>query len=1500
MDSNIEKILLENQEKGDGYYTHTSQIRPTGRFNFSRKVIENFWDVYCERLHKDPDMVSGVAERPLDYLPILADIDIKIPYEPKKHSLDEKLYDQNHLKQTIIIYQKHLKQIIKEYKPEYGICFLLEKELPTYNKEKETIGHGFHLHFPFTIMHRIDQDVHLIPRIKKETTDKQLFQDLGIKESGDVIDKSCTNKQWLLYGSRKKEYLQRYSLTKIFDDNCKELTLEEACENFTLKDVHGDIIPIVEDLEYYLPRILSIHPEHKDAVQVKHDLSIITKAYLKKAKDSKKVYEDLPIPEALRKAKELMKFISATRADNYEDWMDIGWTLFSIGDACEEALDMWVDFSSKTTKKNNFSEKVCMYEWDRMEKRGKTIGSLYHYAKADDKEGYKKFLEKEEKQNINDSLNGGHYDLAKILYNKYRDEFVCACPTKDIWYRYKDHRWHIEEKGMSLRKKISTYLTDIYEKKKKKILHDMADDGEESPEYQKKIKVVNKLLSNLKSSPFKKNIMCESQELFHDPEFIKNLNQNAYLLHFTNGILDLKEMTFRDGRPKDYLSLTTGYDFKNDYTHDNIDVVEVDDLMNKTFPDPILKRYFLEYAANLLKGGNNIKTFLVMSGGGDNAKSVMMDFLELVLGEYMKVLPTTLITGKRTQSSGHTAELDDLEGVRFAILQEPSAKDVINIGILKELSGNDKIYKRGMYQKATSFKPLFKLGLICLAGDSRVSLASGMSVRIDKLKTQYNKGSILSWNEDLKGLVNNKQIGFLDQGIKNCVELTFSDGRKITCTPDHKFLDSEGKWIEAQKITIEKIKFGADYADCSDIFDKEVNNHYKMANFDFFDINDRLKACAMMRLMGYVMTDGSNNKTLYIGHKIDTFDIIEDIKLLTGKSPSVFTNNLVYQTSLPESLVRDISKFVKMQLPGGKVRNEMTLPEFIFEENCPKFLIREFIASLFGGDGIIPCISRNKFSTISLVCSKNSEHVNSLVKEFTRLSNLMEERFGIKSFITKPRLYDEVNNHYQVFLKIHNTSRLKFIENIGTRYCGHKAYRLTAVASSIRYRKSILSQNNKIIDRTKDLLDKYKRQNPLAKIEQRKLDGTLIKVFETTQKAQHETGINHSQIRGACLRNGTCHGFKWTFLYDKIPEILDEPGCKDILPALKKSITEIKESDGIIDEKYLLTYSQVGSYIRKNIPYKQPSTDLNAFLEKTDLYNFCNDFTGKFHYSVHKDSNVLPTFHMNVISIKNIGEKNVYDLCMDDPYNSFVANGAVVHNCNKLPRLPCDDPAAWNRIRVLLFESCFPKDQSLVPESVEEQFRQKIFPRNPTFSEKLPKLKQAFMWLLWEMYKQIAKDGRMPEPDKVREATSLYRRNNDVFLQFIEERIVEDDNEKAVMSVTEVYSSFKTWFHESYPNTQVPTKEDMKEDLITRWGNLSRSHKWNGYRLRTTEDDEREGKAIIIREEDLLNEDSNEDSEKKISKKRKKNDDEEEIDIIDDSEDDSSDEDSSDEDSDED
>ncbi|HEU4616235.1 MAG TPA: hypothetical protein VFS15_29255, partial [Kofleriaceae bacterium] len=49
-------------------------------------------------------------------------------------------------------------------------------------------------------------------------------------------------------------------------------------------------------------------------------------------------------------------------------------------------------------------------------------------------------------------------------------------------------------------------------------------------------------------------------------------------------------------------------------------------------------------------------------------------------------------------------------------------------------------------------------------------------------------------------------------------------------------------------------------------------------------------------------------------------------------------------------------------------------------------------------------------------------------------------------------------------------------------------------------------------------------------------------------------------------------------------------------------------------------------------------------------------------YAVRQDAEVEPTFHLGVIDVREVGERVVYDLTVDD-LHSFLANGAVVHNC---------------------------------------------------------------------------------------------------------------------------------------------------------------------------------------------------------------------------------------------
>ena len=729
------EFLISRKKAVNGQSVIVSQDEPFGNFNITRKDQEEFWKLYCELLQNGIHL--SLAERPDNVCPLLNDTDIKVQYIPEHHSLDEKIYESTHIKNVVKIYQKNLKTKFKNYKPKHGICFVLEKDTPTLNDTKNLINHGFHLHFIYSFLKKCDIEEVVLKAVKTEVENIELFADIGVAESGKCID-NITSKYWLMYGSKKKNTNKYYKISKIYDENLKEITLEEALSEFDLFDTNGDIIPLNKDnYQYYLPRIMSISSENKEILLLKDEFQGIGKRELKTINTIKKNIDNIPVQQMLKNARDLMKLVSPIRADNYNEWMEIGWILHYVSEGSSEGFDLWNDFSSKTSKSNSYSETECLYQWNKMKEdhnNPKTIASLYHYAKADNPEEYKKLQTvKHEALIQNAFLNKGHYSLASWLYEHYKDEFVCASIDKNVWFQFKEHRWHLTSQGIELKKKISNHLRNevmIFRQKtcmemsrvSPEAHYDSDDENNEKKsnnkskkekDIQDELKSINQLLGKLEENSFKSGIMKECQELFYKEEFFNKLDQNINLLHFTNGILDLKELSFRPGKQNDYISLSTGYDFKENFTHDDIEVMEAFDHLEKTFPNKELREYFIEYCASLLKGGNFNKTFVVMTGSGDNGKSINIDIIYNILGDYAKPLPTSLIFGKRTQSSSATPELACINGIRFAALQESNEKDTINNGILKELTGNDKISVRALFKEQTTFKPQLKLCLIC-------------------------------------------------------------------------------------------------------------------------------------------------------------------------------------------------------------------------------------------------------------------------------------------------------------------------------------------------------------------------------------------------------------------------------------------------------------------------------------------------------------------------------------------------------------------------------------------------------------------------------------------------------------------------------------------------------------------------------------------------------------------------------------------------------------------
>ena len=166
-------------------------------------------------------------------------------------------------------------------KPLYRVC----KNGSYYAK------HGFHIHFPYCFLNKVDQEVHLIPRVQETIRELKTFEDIGIEDSGLMIDKSCCKVPWLLYASRKESGMDPYLFSKVYNADCVEISLESAFKKYQLFDMREKQIKIKGKVEEYLPRILSIIPYGRTTCEIKHGLISPLKEQINEKKNKSEAKE---------------------------------------------------------------------------------------------------------------------------------------------------------------------------------------------------------------------------------------------------------------------------------------------------------------------------------------------------------------------------------------------------------------------------------------------------------------------------------------------------------------------------------------------------------------------------------------------------------------------------------------------------------------------------------------------------------------------------------------------------------------------------------------------------------------------------------------------------------------------------------------------------------------------------------------------------------------------------------------------------------------------------------------------------------------------------------------------------------------------------------------------------------------------------------------------------------------------------------------------------------
>ena len=654
-------------------------------------ILLEFYTKYNEALKKNEKL--HLVERHLDYGPIVIDLDFKFKKEKIKRQITFE-----HIKYVVSQYTTIIKNLLNIKDNTQLEAFIFQKPKPYVSGS--CVKDGVHIMYPFICTSPCIQFI-IRKQIVKHFNNSQYFKPIDINNKyEDVFDKSVIQSNgWIMYGSSKPN-LDPYELTYLFDNKYNLLPLDKY---------NKDDLPRMLSIRFIDKKyIVDVKEEHQEMV-VKMDLEI-QKQQEKKKSNTTSNKNKITDEDEFNTVQQLINILSSERAEEYSSWLEVGWCLHNIDD---RLLDKWIQFSEKSSK---FTPGVCEKEWSKMKNCGKGIGSLYFWAKSDNLEQYNRIIQDTVNVYYNDLISKmvqcSHYNIAEITYKIYQHDFCCSSIKHKSWFLYNDenHHWEVSECGTDLRKHLSNNIT-------KRItlvatFMNLKYNETSSDKYLNGSKQCLDLVKNLSSSPFKDNVMKECSEIFYDRKFDEKLNSNIYLIGFNNGIYDLKSSIFRDGNPDDYVSYSTNINYIK-YDEKSEDIIYVKKLLRSIQPDDELYEYLLTSLSSYIDGQIADEKLIIWTGTGSNGKSLLVSFFEEAFGDYCTKLPTSLLTRKRGSSSGASPEVAKTPGKRFAVLQEPEQEDRINVGLMKEITGGDKIEARGLYQNPIIFKPQFKLLLTC-------------------------------------------------------------------------------------------------------------------------------------------------------------------------------------------------------------------------------------------------------------------------------------------------------------------------------------------------------------------------------------------------------------------------------------------------------------------------------------------------------------------------------------------------------------------------------------------------------------------------------------------------------------------------------------------------------------------------------------------------------------------------------------------------------------------
>jgi len=290
---------------------------------------------------------------------------------------------------------------------------------------------------------------------------------------------------------------------------------------------------------------------------------------------------------------------------------------------------------------------------------------------------------------------------ARRLVKKHGDS-IRFCYDAGKWYNWDGRRWGRDETGDIVRKAKEVvdamYAQALAAKKKAE-----AEADDEALEAAKTFE------RHAITSGNHRRIMAIISQAESEPVvpiLANELDRNGWLFNCANGTIDLVTGQLRPHNRSDLISMISpiAYD-------PCAKCPTWERFLREVFQDDEeLIRFVHAASGYTLTGDTREQVFFILHGCGSNGKSTFIMALRDIFGDYETKTSTDTLIEK---NSNNTNDIAALRGSRFVNAIETSAGKRLAEALVKELTGQDAISARFLYQEFFTFVPVFKLWLAC-------------------------------------------------------------------------------------------------------------------------------------------------------------------------------------------------------------------------------------------------------------------------------------------------------------------------------------------------------------------------------------------------------------------------------------------------------------------------------------------------------------------------------------------------------------------------------------------------------------------------------------------------------------------------------------------------------------------------------------------------------------------------------------------------------------------